>query len=429
MNAIGYSKTNNSRTDKNPVYDETQSGSLAGKKSSTQDKDSSTALARIEASTSNIYNQSHTAYRHALSQRIKKEKEKRAEDVLTVDKTDEGWSISTGKKRNKKENIEKSMEEYPKLKTEKEKKQEIEYETRMPPAIWLGKVITNKITFTELPHEVNFKNKRSYFSFEKHKISYGKDFTLQFDSNEDVDESRKNIAFSHGEMRLDLFYKLCQFIDQNRKPLEDYKIITQFVPNVFKAQSSLTPKRLAEENSLFAEAHISFYPNLTCSNNNVIVTAQGGKISLNGEIVTLEQMLNLTNRIPKRLNSIDEICETYLRMTGMHLLEDVQKGKTTPEYAAEEFAKEYYDLVLAIAFDLEITAIDSRKTRSKLKKTLQHLNELMYANYKNNDRYTKLSGDEFYKPYLKGMLEGVRNWKQKHNASLKESLTEDSEID
>lgn len=233
------------------------------------------------------------------------------------------------------------------------------------------------IIFKDIPINVNFDEWRKYFSFEQHGISFGKDFTGMA-----LGKQFFRLSSMHAQMRLKLFRLLCEFVVENAKNFKDYKIPCGLpIPNEFKAFASYTPFQRpvpkVNRDEVYkikpVEAHISFFPNLPLTKVEKSVYVHGGVIDLDGTPVSVEEMLNLTNRVPRVINHIDAVVEPFVRPLGMELLARVAKGEITPNEATVTFGNKYSAGLRALSIYLNKIPMDQLTTKQK--KPLMRLKE------------------------------------------------------
>ena len=259
--------------------------------------------------------------------------------------------------------------------------------------------IDDTIAFFDVPTREIRGNQREYISFVEHGIPFGKDLTVEND--------KQKLSYKHAQKRLEIFFKLCQFIENNSKFFESHEFPLTCMINQFKALKSYTSKQeVYPLDKYFVEAHISFYPNLACfETRNQIAFVKGGRIDLGGTAVNVDEMLNLTDRIPRGLNDIDAVCEAYLRLDGMRLFNAISRGKMTAVQASKAFAKKYLDCTYVLAMKAQIFIPDLNKEElEKNKKTLiTHMNEAL----PDRDYFNNVGPKD--SNYIKGIIEAIKN--------------------
>lgn len=279
-------------------------------------------------------------------------------------------------------------------------------------------IFDEEITFSPISLSVIYDNKK-FVSFEEHGIPYGKDFTPLY-----LRQEHEIIGAEHVKMRLELFHKLCQFVQKNKQIFEKNKLTKDMVINQFKAQFSYIPKKSESyfRSKCFEEAHISFFPNLACSTSNKMVN--GGKIDLNGVSVNLEQMLNLTNRVPKKINDIDAVSEVYVRYLGLCLLSDISEDKITAEEAITIFANKYSKCMRTLEIKTGLVKAQTKNSKKKFHDSEKEILNNEY--YSHQFFYNTLGTDEITQHFVKGMHDGIARWKEEHFQLNKEAKTQEA---
>lgn len=244
---------------------------------------------------------------------------------------------------------------------------------------------------------------RTYVTYADHGCRFNKDYSVQT-----WKKFYGTIGKEHVYKRCELFQQLCQFLVDNRDQLKEYKIFKKNVLNQYKATKSYTPEPHGRFNKELVEAHISILPELAVEAKQELFFVNDGVINLRGQNVSLEKMLNLTDRTSKALNDIDALGEAHRRLLAMDLLDEVSRGKTSPKDAARMFAQKYRQTMRCIGTicdkSVNLTAAQQKKIKSIIKE-IEEGEKMAYGN--NSTYFHKVKQSPESLKYISGILKGI----------------------
>lgn len=349
----------------------------------------------IEQRTQQIFKQVSNVTQHMILEEVKQLKKQNLEAQVVKHRIEEEpKNVVTAKEENhsipetKKNEIESLNAKIEEVKVEEE-----------------SGIVDDNLTFTKLAERPI--TDRHIIPFEKHRIPYGKDFSPEFKKGE-----LASIGAQHAKMRMELFFKLCKFVEKNRRLFSHLNMNPRFSPkNQFKAQANFVPKLSNSTKEDFKSAHISIFPNLVyLDEEEKGVHVKGGKIPLSGKIIRIEEMLNLTNKAPTILNNIDAISEVYLRFIATRYLKDVSDGACTAETAVKRLIKDYDDCLEVLEFKAKkgLMSTIPVKQAQKIKEIQGSIEKQEFFAYQGHFSFYKDLGPD-YTPYITGMRRGIKN--------------------
>lgn len=266
----------------------------------------------------------------------------------------------------------------------------------------------SELVFSDIPLRNNTalaNSPRIYKDYRMHRINYGKDLTLR----SKMDGTIFDVGALHAKMRIELFFKLSQFICDNKENInqrfEGYKIPRMPVLNQYKAQSTYKANSTGQHQPGHVHAHISFYPNLALSKGGETLFIKGGKIILNGQAVHLEEMLNLTNTVRGKVNDIDAICEAVFRVYGMIMLEQVRTRTISVEESVSNFAKKYFECMETV---LALTGNAKNRASKIVNEKIQNHKKSVQNAYGSTTFIDRIDDNDF--DCIMGMISGIEEW-------------------